>query len=201
MVVKAMQSIEILAPRVYFIDTRYVFASSATNIDRQKPRFLKQLITDPARNALIVQNAVKAALSGRHVLILTERVDHVETLYSALVKELIPRNITVGMMTGATPKGLREKHQAAHVLVATSQLLATGFNRPELDTLIFATPIQSVKQACGRILRRHPGKKDPIVIDLVDSGSKMALVLGKSRRKKYLAENWAIFGDAPLRAR
>lgn len=197
-VVKAMQSIDVLRPKIYAIDTKYVFASTANNIDRQKARFLKKLICDPARNSLIIQNTVKAAMAGRHVLVLTERVDHVESLYSSLVRELVPRGITVGMMVGSTPKALREKHQAAQVLIATSQLLGTGFNNPKLSVLIFATPIQSVVQCVGRIIRRHPDKKEPMVVDLVDSGSKMAMVLGKSRMNKYRAQGWDIVAPKGL---
>jgi len=46
-----------------------------------------------------------------------------------------------------------------------------GTNLPHLDTLVLATPRSNVKQAIGRILRLVEGKKQPVVLDLVDDHS------------------------------
>ena len=48
--------------------------------------------------------------------------------------------------------------------------LGEGFDVPELDTLVLATPKSDVEQAVGRILRQK-NKNEPIVIDIVDSFS------------------------------
>lgn len=201
-VIKAMGDIQSLNPKIYFVDTKYtcnVKLSGST--DRQKIQFLQNVIYDDARNLILVQNAVKAALTGRHVLILSERVNHVEILYRQLVKELIPRNITVGMLIGEMCQAMREKHQTSQVLVATNKLLGTGFNNPRMDTLIFATPIQAVEQPAGRIRRMHPDKKDPIIVDPFDSCCSLSVKLAKSRWKRYRFKNWATFGDALLKIR
>jgi len=201
-VIPAMNAIAILKPVIYFIDTKYVWTggASATEIplDRQKVGFLKSIISDAGRNEVIMQNVVKAATSGRHVLVLSERVGHVESLHREVQKRLMGSNIKIGMMVGASSKEQRDYSEDAQVLFATVQLLAVGFNNPRLDTLVMATPIQSMTQAVGRILRHHPDKKAPFVIDLVD-GSEIGRIFGRSRFRQYREKKWEIKGEQCLR--
>lgn len=58
-----------------------------------------------------------------------------------------------------------------NVIVATYKLASHGFDYSELSCLILATPLKgktSLIQTIGRILRRHEGKKEPLVFDLID---------------------------------
>jgi superfamily II DNA or RNA helicase len=192
-VVSAVGKIAAINPTVYMVDTGHVWTKGTGELDRQKNNFLKAITEDTARNELIVQNTIKAALSGRHVLVLSERVGHVESLFRILLTRLLPHGIKVGMMVGSSTREQREAAIEAQVIVATVQLLSVGFNQPRLDTLVMATPVQSFDQAIGRVTRIHPDKKPPIVVDLVDSGSKIGKVFSLSRLKKYRAKNdWKI---------
>jgi superfamily II DNA or RNA helicase len=187
------QKIKSLVPTIYFVDTKYVGKGiNIKDYSRDKHKMLADICQSTARNELIVQNVVKAALAGRHVLILSERVAHVEELHSIIKDRLESAFIKVGKMVGSSKKEEREYAQDAQVLVATSQLLAVGFNNPRLDTLIFATPMQSVVQPVGRVIRQHPDKKPPLVIDLVETSSKGARILAKSRAKKYREKGWTL---------
>lgn len=190
------QKIKSLVPTIYFVDTRHAGKFiDIQDYSRQKHSMLNDLCGSKARNKLIVMQAVKAARAGRHVLILSERVAHVESLFADLRKELTVDLISVGKMVGSSSKEERAFSQSAQVLVATSQLLAVGFNNPRLDTLIFATPIQSVVQPVGRVIRQHPDKKPPLVIDLVETSSKGARILAKARAKKYREKGWVTKND------
>jgi superfamily II DNA or RNA helicase len=187
------QKIKSLVPTIYFVDTKYVGKGiNIKDYSRDKHKMLADICSSPARNTLIVNNAVKAALAGRHVLVLSERVAHVEELYSMIREQLDSAFIKVGKMVGSSKKEVRDYAQDAQVLIATSQLLAVGFNNPRLDTLIFATPMQSVVQPVGRVIRQHPEKKPPLVIDLVETSSKGARILAKSRAKKYREKGWTL---------
>ncbi|CAM9101345.1 unnamed protein product [Sphacelaria rigidula] len=42
---------------------------------------------------------------------------------------------------------------------------------PSLDTCVLAIPRNDIVQCCGRILRYHPSKQVPRVIDFVDDAS------------------------------
>lgn len=190
------QKIESLVPTIYFVDTKGAGQDfSLSDYGRQKHALLESLCMSDARNKLIVQNTLKAVQAGRHVIVLSERVAHVESLYALLKKAITDPAVKVGKMVGSSKKDERAYAQDAQVLVATSQLLAVGFNNPRLDTLIFATPIQAVVQPVGRVIRQHPEKKPPLVIDLVETAFKGARVLAKSRARKYREKGWILKND------
>jgi superfamily II DNA or RNA helicase len=52
---------------------------------------------------------------------------------------------------------------------------------------LLATPKTSVTQAIGRILRDHPEKKEPVVLDFVDTRINVLGAYWGSRKKKYKA--------------
>lgn len=193
-ILSGMKDIAVLDPEVYFVDTQFSWTNLLGDdqaLDRQKPQFLKSIVNSDVRNEILIRQAFKASQAERNVLILSERVAHVEYLASRLKK----LGVDVGCLVGTTPKGDREKNQQCQVVCATNQLVGTGFNEPRLDMLILASPIQGdLIQASGRIRRLHPGKKKPLIIDPVDSNSHIGLVLGMARRKRYMAQGWKMNG-------
>ena len=54
------------------------------------------------------------------------------------------------------------------IIVATYQMASEGYDNPELDTLVLASPKCNIEQAVGRILRKV-NKNLPVVIDVNDS--------------------------------
>jgi superfamily II DNA or RNA helicase len=73
------------------------------------------------------------------------------------------------------------------VICAIAQLGREYLDVADLDTLVFATPVSAkppavvIEQMVGRILRRLPGKKPPVIVDFVDN-----IPLMKSRwRQRY----------------
>ena len=74
------------------------------------------------------------------------------------------------------------------LLLSTGSLIGEGFDLPELDCLILATPLSFVGrmvQYAGRIHRLAQGKTRVRVIDFVDSYSAMLLKMYKNRIKAY----------------
>jgi len=65
-----------------------------------------------------------------------------------------------------------------------------GLDIPRLDTLFLATPRAEVLQAVGRILRPHPDKEPPVVIDLVDEALGLPAGLARKRRRAYERLGW-----------
>ena len=184
----------VLEPEIFFVDTQFAWSTKIQEVDRARSKLLSSIPDSKERNEIIIRQTCKAAESGRAVLVLTERVAHAKALGFEIANRLKPLGLTVGVVVGETKKEDREAAYKCNVLVATIQLIATGFNEPRLDTLVFATPYQSYTQAVGRIRRVHPGKKKPFVLDLVDTKSKTAMILAQARFKKYLADGWKIHG-------
>jgi superfamily II DNA or RNA helicase len=77
------------------------------------------------------------------------------------------------------------------VILAIESIAGLGLDQPDLDTLIYAIPSQSVEQTVGRIEREHPNKKPPLVVDPVDDVS-LFLRLAASRRKKYQERGYKV---------
>jgi superfamily II DNA or RNA helicase len=186
-----------LKPQIYFIDTKLCWTPKydGSALDMQKIYFLNDIVTDVARNEMIVRQAVKAAKAGRNVLILSERVDHVKLLHHLISERLSDDGVTVGMMVGTSKKAERAAAILSQVIVATVQLVGIGFNVERLDCLIFASPVQAIDQPIGRVCRFVEGKKTPLVLDLVDSGSEVGLTYGNARRKRYKKKGWKCFGE------
>jgi len=58
--------------------------------------------------------------------------------------------------------------KTCRIVLATYQMCSTGTDVPHWDTLVMATPRADVKQSVGRVLRQMAGKKEPVILDLVD---------------------------------
>jgi hypothetical protein len=58
-----------------------------------------------------------------------------------------------------------KKSNECRIIIATYQMASEGYDNPELDTLILASPKCNVEQAVGRILRKK-NKNGAIVIDI-----------------------------------
>lgn len=119
----------------------------------------------PGRNELIAQQVDAAVQTGRKVLVISDRVDHLVVLNDLIKSEC---GYYAGTISGK-PVG---KEQLAEsilkpVLLGTSGKIAEGTDIPQLDTLFITTPKGDVEQLVGRITRDHPGKKEPMVVDFV----------------------------------
>lgn len=126
------------------------------------------------RNSLLLGLVDEALDSGRKVLVLTHSADHPEILKKMFEARAGAKNLTAGAISGKTPGAARTQIiQQSNVSFATFQVAREGLDVAALDTVIFATPFKAwgaFQQGKGRIERRHPGKKEPIVVVLEDVG-------------------------------
>jgi superfamily II DNA or RNA helicase len=116
--------------------------------------------------------------SDRSCLILSDRLEHLETLMSTLPLRMRPYAVMIsGKMT--SKKGKAEREQALEdmrtgkkkYLFATYSLAKEGLDIPCLERLFMATPQKDyavITQSIGRIARTYEGKADPICYDFVD---------------------------------
>lgn len=91
--------------------------------------------------------------------------------------------------------GFHEKR----VVFSTYQMARDGNNRKNLDCLFMLTTTNNCEQAIGRILRQDINKKQPIVIDIVDTDgpldkSKIPLFerYFQKRMELYKSKNWEV---------
>ena len=181
------------------VDVRRVRYEGGAGTERRLPSgrlLLGQMVTDlavdGARTAMVGALVRELAAAGRHVLVLTERVDHVAALADSVTGGGGPE---CGRLHGSVGDAERAQHAQRRVVVATYPLCRQGFDVPRLDTLVMATPVTSIEQPIGRILRVHPDKADPLVIDVVDPYSIFA---GEARKRLgfYAANGYNVADDS-----
>jgi len=146
------------------------------------PTMITDLTINPDRNKLLIALVPELIKQGRKILILSDRRFHCEYIKEQLTELKISSGVYLGGMKTAS----RNESVDCTVIIGTYQASGEGFDVPDLDTLILATPKSDVQQAVGRILRQK-NENYPLVIDIVDEFS---IFKGQYiKRKKYYKKN------------
>lgn len=163
-------------------------------------QILDLLCAHEARNKLIVDDALEAASSGRHPLVLSKRKKHAEELCKLLRDRGHEPILLTGEINAKERKtildslpGFEYEHR---IIVATESLLSEGFDLSYLDTLLIATPISwdgSITQQAGRLHRSHEGKRRVEIFDYVDLSIPMLARMYQKRLKTYAKLGYEVY--------
>lgn len=152
-------------------------------------RLKGRLVKDERRNDFIVRSCLSAAATGRQVLCLSERLQHLRDLRAKFEASTGGREVSCAFYVGGAGKAnLQERSSAetaARVIFATYAMAAEALDIPRLDTLVLATPISDATQSVGRVLRPCESKQAPVVLDIVDDGCSSFLRQAGIRRGLY----------------
>ena len=162
-------------PVLHLHTTGFAYAGDS---DPQAPGGMAEInracFEDDARNRQIVNDVLAALRRGRHCLVLTRQVKHLQLLSTALAA-YDPVVLRGGMGAKARAEALARLSPptsgARLLAVATGSYIGEGFDCPILDTLFLTAPIAQkgdLVQYVGRILRPHPGKASAEVHDYHD---------------------------------
>jgi superfamily II DNA or RNA helicase len=127
-------------------------AASITNVTR-----------NDERDMFIINLIKESAANGRKILVLSDRKAHCDKLKFILSNE----DYSVGLYYGGMKKEQLQTSNKCKIIIATYQMASEGYDNPELDTLILASPKCNIEQAVGRILRKKNDNM-PLVIDIND---------------------------------
>lgn len=160
------------------------------------------LMNDPVRDKMIVRDIKNCLKIGRHIIVLTNLVSHVDQLYSRLSDSL---ENNVYRIYGSFSSKLRTKEiseikedKAPYVILSTVQTGGEGLDIPSLDTLILTMPIGyegNMEQYIGRLHRNLDGKAELFIYDYVDMFVPMLLRMYRKRRKAYKYLGYEIVED------
>lgn len=205
-----IQSSEVseLPKEVSIYETSFAFPD---DLGRQPPYhiLIHHLVQNESRNHLIATKVAEVLEQNRFPLLVSDRKDHLEIL-EQLVKKMSPDvGIVVleGTLTNKQRRGSLAQiaelrlNKKKVLLMATASLIGEGFDLPELDTLIFSTPLSfegRLIQYAGRIHRESEDKKSAQIIDFVDSYSAMFLKMYRSRVSTYRKMGYRIHEDERL---
>lgn len=140
-----------------------------------------ELVHDASRNSLLVDEIASAAAEKRRCLVLTNRLDHLETLSDELAQRVkVPVLSLHGRLATAERREIRGRLAEImstgepFVLVAIDKVAGEGLDLPTLDTLFLAVPISfkgKIVQQLGRITRGSDSSGDAaaVVHDFHDS--------------------------------
>ncbi len=208
----------------YRVLVKKIFFRSSDHLFKEKKKYFKgrfapnhiamtnNLINIKSRNQLIVNIIDVLKGMGRKILILSYRIEHLETLKKLVDEKIIADDEShiynsyyyIGK-TKQCEKELAEKD--GHIIFATMQLAEEGLDIPDLNTIIFALPVSVQKdkkkknkikssktliQSIGRILRNDKLEdltQIPLVVDITDMFS---IYNGWSikRDEIFIKKNW-----------
>lgn len=133
-------------------------------------QMITRLADDAARSRLALEEILRARREGHHTLVLSDRISQLDWFLEALRAA----GVRAALLTGATKVADRDAALKTGVVLASYGLAAEGLDEPSLSALVLATPRGDVEQAVGRVLRLHPSKPAPLVVDVVDEYSVFA---------------------------
>lgn len=171
----------------------------------QRPAYhvlIHSLVNDTGRNSRIARDVVKALSAKQFPLLISDRKEHLDTLTKG-VETLVKSDHSLNQLAVVRLDGdlsIKERRLALEriretqsqgvpvLLVATAPLIGEGFDLPELDTLVLATPLSfegRMVQYAGRLHRLAEGKTHVRIVDYVDSSNAMLLKMYRNRVRAY----------------
>lgn len=169
--VQAKDPRQLTDPGVKIIQTDFKF--NVIDPKRDWTRQINKLASNKDYLQLIAKKAIADIKTGRCPLILGDRIQMLKDL-----QELIPESIC---LIGESDESLREdvlqnvggKYKA----VLSTRLFDEGISCHRLDTLYITCPNNNpikLEQRVGRIIREHPEKQTPLIVDFWLSGAVVA---------------------------
>jgi superfamily II DNA or RNA helicase len=146
------------------------------------------------RNELIVSDLIKAVIAGRKVIVFSARRKHLDTLRDMFARQR-PAGKTDGFLRGGMSKKDLQRTDRCDVLWATYEFAKEAYDNPDIDTVLLATPVSDPEQPVGRGTRWKPDKKEPYVLDYVDSGPTIFEKRHDRRKSVYKAIKASIGKD------
>jgi len=173
---------------IEFSDHAYTKVEMTFRKEPCGPRMINNICNFLPRTQVIIDLLIKYNKEGRTTLVLSDRREHLNTLYKML--DGYSRGFYVG---GMKPQELRES-QSKSILLATFSMASEGMDIPELDTVILASPKSDVEQSVGRIFRKKECDRTfhPLIIDIRDNFSMFEKQGGK-REAFYHKMNFTVF--------
>lgn len=179
-----------LTPRVQIVKTGIALAQGEPWVKK-----MNILLYDPDYQQIIANIAHLQIQKGHKVLIIADRVEFLQNVGELIGKECVC--ITGGTTYEERVELKRQIEEGEKSCIAGSrQIFSEGISVNILSCVILAGPIANdslLEQIVGRIQRMHPGKLDPLVIDMNFSGPSDRKQ-NKDRQAFYARKGWEVVG-------
>jgi superfamily II DNA or RNA helicase len=178
------------APKVivkkYYTTKKISFGNRKMSMMVYKSLLTSRLATDVRRNTFVAGAVNSLYKKGRKILVVSDRLEQLDLLRDYLVSSYKIPSGRVGMYIGGVSDQKRVQiAKQCDVILATYQSVDMATDIPELDSLVMAVPRGAVTQIVGRIRRILEGKKQPVVVDILDVDYQAFMRLFSTRMKDY----------------
>lgn len=159
----------LIVPDVYMLYTNLPYQGKSHG------SLITKLIEDERRNQIILKVIRKLyEVPTNVVMVLTERRDHVVTLYDLCVQEGMEPLKMLGGMTKMEKTLAYETLDArkSRLIIATYELISEGFDYPPINYVMLATPFKNpvrFEQSAGRAQRVSDNKDSAAIVDFIDN--------------------------------
>ncbi len=170
------------------------------NADYSIQELFKVVCADEIRNNQIISDVKTLVSTGRQILILSERIEHLNTLYDLLE----PMNYNLFLLKGGLGKKQLKKifdeinqveDGTSRIILSTGKYLGEGIDMPFLDTLLLTFPVSwrgTLSQYAGRLHRDYHGKDDVVIYDYADLNVPVLSRMHAKRLKGYEALGYSV---------
>lgn len=144
---------------------------------------LNEMVDDYDRNRLIISELEK--LHDKKVLLISERIEHLNILYHLLDAKSIKSILLHGSLKSKTRREALKEAKSANIILSTSSYIGEGVDFSHLNAIVLTMPISfdgRIIQYLGRIGRS--GQKC-LAIDFVDENEPMLKNSFSKRLKGY----------------
>jgi superfamily II DNA or RNA helicase len=179
------------------------FSGSSGHVPTQSDKLcrrgmlLSKLAGNLARNTIIASYMNSIYKSGRKLVVISDRTEQLSFLRDFVIKKYsIPsqeigyyaRSVTLqsGKSKTISSSVMKENAKECRILMATFGMMGLGTDIPDAAAMIYATPQSDITQSRGRIERMCEGKKEPVVVDILDTSYPDALNWGRKRLQSYV---------------
>lgn len=129
---------------------------------------LNNIANYEARSLAIVAKCVELLATGRKILLLSDRRDHLDYISAQMPAELAPQ---VGFYRGGMKDAALKVSENCRLILGTYAMASTGMDIPGLNTLVLASPksaSNTFQQSLGRIFRKKHTETRALIVDYVD---------------------------------
>lgn len=163
---------------------------------------IKESITKSGLNNTIYRRLLQLMKERKHILVCMDSVESCHTISNFMNKKF---DNTTGVVSSLTSKKERERiindfKLGKLNIVFNYSTLATGFDFPELDCVIFGRPTFSYStyyQILGRAVRIHPDKKEALIIDCCDNMKRFGRIEDLTI-EQFPSKGWCMFAGDQL---
>jgi superfamily II DNA or RNA helicase len=157
---------------------------------------LGEITEDTMRNRQIINEILK--LPDRKILVLSERIEHLNILWHLLEAKGIEAVLLYGALKTKEKKREFEKSENASIILSTSSYIGEGIDIGHLDTIVFTMPIsypERMIQYLGRIGREG---QQCLAIDFIDTSVPMLKSSFNKRMKGYKKMGYVLAPEQSL---